>query len=77
MRRARLKERLERVDCKAGVTHDAGHGECIDWIVPWDGQNTHAVGHDDVLALASDAKAGFLEGADGIQMVDARKLPHG
>jgi hypothetical protein len=29
-----------------------------------------------VFALASDAKTSFLEGADGIQMVDAGKLSH-
>jgi hypothetical protein len=53
------------------------HGEGIDGIVAGDGQNADAVSHDNVLALASNAKTGFLEGADGIQMVDAGKLSHG
>jgi hypothetical protein len=34
-------------------------------------------GSDNVFTLASDAETSFLEGADGIQMVDARKFSHG
>jgi len=41
-----------------------------------DGEDARAVGHDDVLTLASDPKAGFLERANGIKMVDACELRH-
>jgi len=34
-------------------------------------------GSEKVFTLASDAETIFLEGADGIQMVDAGKLSHG
>jgi hypothetical protein len=34
-------------------------------------------GSEKVFTLASDAETSFLEGADGIQMVDAGKFSHG
>ena len=73
---SRLQEVFERVDGEAGVTHDTAHGEGVNGIVAGDGQNTDAVGHDDVLALAGDTKISFLQGTNGIEVVDARPLAH-
>ena len=50
----RLKKRLERVEGETGVTHDAAHGQGIDWIVTRDSQDADAVSHNDVLSLAGD-----------------------
>ena len=72
----RSQQRLERVDGQASVAYDTAHGEGVHGIVAGDGQNTDAVGHDDVLALAGDTKTSFLQGTNGIEVVDAGQLTH-
>ena len=42
-----------------------------------DGEDARAVGHNDVLALADHRKPGLFEGADGIEMIDARNFWQG
>lgn len=44
----------------------------------WTGnrEDSHAIGHDHVLALAQHTKASLLECPDGILMIDARDLGH-
>ena len=74
---ARSEELTELLNRKAGIADDSAKGEGVDRVVTWDGQNSAAVRHDDMLALTHDHKAGFLEGAHGIEMVDAWNLRQG
>ena len=39
--------------------------------------NAQTVAHDDVLPLAHDPEASFLERANGVEMIDARDLRQG
>ncbi len=73
---AELKEFLEIVNAKAGIANDPAHGKCLDGIVARQGNESFAVAHDDVLALANNAKASFLEGSNRLLVVDARQLCH-
>jgi len=47
------------------------------WIVARNRHNANAIGHDNMLALAHDAKAGLLQSPNGIEMIDAGNLRHG
>lgn len=38
-----------------------------------EGENTAAIGHDNVLALAGDTESRLLERPDGITVIDARE----
>src|SRR5439155_26248165 len=46
-------------------------------IVSRNGHHADTVSHDDVLALPRDAEARLLQGANRVQVVDARQLRHG
>ncbi len=70
------KELLEFFCSETGITSDTAHGKCIDWVIAWNSNNANPVGHHDVLALANDAKIGFLKGLDRIEMVDAGDFRH-
>lgn len=61
---------------QTGVFDDAAHGVGVDGIGARDGQKALTVRHHDVLALTDNAKAGFLQCADGMEMIDAGKLRH-
>ena len=56
---------------------DAAHRERIDRIVARNRKDTLAIGHDDVLALASDAEASLFERSHGPEMVDTGYPGHG
>lgn len=71
-----LKQLAELVDGEPSIAYDAAHGDGVDWVVSGDGNPALAIGHYDVLALAQDAKACFLQRADCRQMIYARKLRH-
>jgi hypothetical protein len=45
---------------KPRILDDPAHGECLDRVVPRDGDLPGAVTQDDVLALADDLKAAFV-----------------
>ena len=71
----RLLEQLaELFDGEAGVTHEAAHGECVDWIVARDGEDSLAIRHHDVLALTCDPEPRLFEGAHCIKVIDAWNL---
>lgn len=70
----KLQKSAEGLDCEAGVTNDAAHSEGIHGIVPRNGEDPRAVGHNDVLALADNDEADFLERADRVEVVDAVDL---
>ena len=71
-----LQERAEVFFSEPGITDDAAHRECVDGIVPGNGDDPNTVGHHDVLALSSDPKARFLQSPDGVLMVDTRNARH-
>jgi hypothetical protein len=51
----------ELVRRKAGIPDNTAHGEPVHGVVPWDGHDAPAVGHDDVLALPRDLETGLLK----------------
>ena len=53
------------------------HRESLDRIVPRDRDLARAVTHHNVLALPDDLEARLFQGADRVQVVDARKAWHG
>lgn len=73
-RDAVLKKLTKLLRGKAGVTHNASERERINRVIARDGKNARAIGHDDMLALANDAKSGFLESANCCEMINAGNL---
>ncbi len=72
-----LQEITKLFGRESGVAHDPTERESVDGVVPRNRQDARAVRHDDVLALTDDGKPGFLQGAYGIEVVDARDLRQG
>ncbi len=62
---------------KTSITRDAAHRESIYWIVARNRDNSNAIRHHYMFALAHDAKTGFLQCLDGIEMIDAGNFRHG
>jgi len=71
------KQLAKLFDGEAGVPDDTAEGKRVDGVVTRDGEDTRAVGHNDVLALADHRKSGLFESADGIEMIDAWNLRQG
>ena len=61
---------------KAGILDNTTHRECVHGVMPWDGHDPPAVGHDDVLALPRDLKAGLLKRPNSPKVGDPRYLRH-
>ena len=74
--RQTLQERAEFLFTEPGIADDAAHRKCVNGIVPGDGDDSYTVGHHDVLALAGDSEAGFLQSSSGIMMIDTRNARH-
>ena len=74
--RQTLQDRAEFLFTEPGIAHDAAHRKCINGIVPGDGDDSHTVGHHDVLALAGDSEARFLQSPYRVLMVDTRNARH-
>lgn len=55
------KQFAKTVGGEARGANDATDGVGVDRIVAGNGQNSLAISHDDVFALADDAKAGFFQ----------------
>ena len=62
--------------CKAGILDDATHRERVHGVVPWDGQDSPAVGHDDVLALPGNVESSLFERPYGPKVRDPGHLRH-
>ena len=77
MRVRGLQQSTELFDRQTRIASDAAHGECIDGIVPRDGNDARAIAHDNMLSLARDMKAGFLERAHSVKVIDAREARQG
>ena len=71
MRVRQLHQCTELLDRQTRIASDAAHGECIDGIVPRDGNDTHTIAHDNMLSLTRDMKAGLLERAYSVKVIDA------
>ncbi len=50
---------------------DTAHGIRVDWIMPWDGDNSSAIRHDGVFSLPNYVKACPFKSTNGIRMVDS------
>lgn len=62
---------------ESGVADDPTERESIDGVVPRNRQDARAVRHDNVLALTDDHEPSLLQGAHGIEVIDARDLRQG
>jgi len=71
MRVEQLQQSTELLDGQTRIASDAAHGECIDGIVSRDGNDAHTIAHDDMLSLTRDMKAGLLERAHSVKVIDA------
>lgn len=76
-RRRPSEQPLELFDGEPCVTHDAAHRIGVHGIVAGYGEDSRAVGHDDVLSLACDAEASLLERSNGLLVMNPRNLGHG
>ena len=56
-----LEKFPELLGRKAGILDNAAHGERVHGVVPWDGHDPPAVGHDDVLALPGVVEPSLFE----------------
>jgi len=72
-----LQQILEFLNREARIANNASHGISINRIVPWDRKDSRAIRHDNVFALANDAKVRLLQGSHGIKVIYAGNLAHG
>jgi hypothetical protein len=73
----RSQELTKLLHGQTRVARDTTHGERVDRVVARDRHDALSVAHDDVLSLAHEPEAGFLECAYGVQVIDARDLGQG
>ena len=67
-------EFLELFDAETRIGRDATHRESVYGIVARNRHDAHAIGHDDVFALAQDLKASLFQSLHAIEMIDAENL---
>ena len=77
MRVRQLQQSTELLDRRSCIASDAPHGVCIDGIVPRDGNDAHTIAHDTMLSLTRDKKAGLLERAHRVKVIDAWEAGQG
>jgi len=68
---------FELIYRKTCVASDTTHRKCIHGIVPWDREDANSIRHDNVLSLAEDPKARFLQSPHSIKVINSRNLRHG
>jgi hypothetical protein len=61
---------------KTSISNDISHRYGIHRVVPWDREDLHAVGHDDMFSLAHHVEACFFQSADRIQVIDTGQPRH-
>ena len=66
-----LAKLLHREAC---IADDSAKRERVDGVMPGNGEDAGAIGHDNVFPLACDNKPGLFKGAHGIQVVDSGDL---
>ena len=64
------------MDGQAGITNDTAHGQCINWVMAWDGKNASTVRHDGVFSLAQDSESCFFKRSNCFLMINSREFPH-
>src|SRR5262249_28282214 len=75
--RTHLQKLAELIVGQSRVSDDVAHGDRVHRVVPRHRHHSAAVGHHDMLALARDLEADFLQRAHCVQVVDAGQLGHG
>ena len=66
-----LKQLFELLHAQAGIANDVTHRYCMHRIIPWDGNKTDSVRHDDVFALADYLEARFFQRSHGAEVRSA------
>ncbi|HEY5838181.1 MAG TPA: hypothetical protein VIT19_04030 [Pyrinomonadaceae bacterium] len=61
---------------QASIARNTAHSEGVNRVVPGNRYEANTVRHNDVFALAEDAKASLLESAHSIEVIDAGNLRH-
>ena len=77
MRVRQLQQITELLDRQTRIASDAAHGECVDGIVPRDGNDARTIAHDNMLSLTRNMKASFLERAHSVKVIDAWEARQG
>ena len=72
-----LQKRSKILRSQPCVSNDTAHGECIDRVVPRNGENACAVRHHDVPALTNNSIASFLQRPNSSTMIDPGQPRHG
>jgi hypothetical protein len=67
---------FELRDRETSITNDPTHREGVDGVCAGNGEDTCAIRHDDVLALAYHPETGLLKRAHGVEVVDAGDPGH-
>ena len=62
--------------CQPGILDNSAHRKCVHWVMPGDGNDSLAVGHDDVLPLPGDLESSPLQGLNSAQVGDSGNLRH-
>lgn len=62
---------------ETSISGNTTHGKSVNGIIAWNSDDSNAIGHDDVFALANYAESRLLESLDCIEMIDARDFGHG
>ncbi len=65
----------ELFDGESRVAHNTTHRKGVDGIVSRDSEDALSVGRHGVLAFANNAEPGPLQGANGVEMIDAGISP--
>jgi hypothetical protein len=69
-----LEEISKPIDSQARVANNSAHCESVDWIMPRNGEDSLAIGHDNGLALAENAKSSAFQRSNCLKMIDPRKF---
>ena len=71
-----LEKSFELFDRQTSVASNTTHGESVDRIVAWNRYYANTVRHHDVFTLAHYSKAGLLQSANRVEVIDAGNLRH-
>jgi hypothetical protein len=71
-----LEEFSKLFDRETSIADNTTHRERVDGIMAGNRKKPHTVRHDDMLALARNAKTRLLQGPDRLQMIDAGEFWH-
>ncbi len=71
---ASSKKHPEFLYAEPCVADDSTHGERIDWVMAWNGQDTSSVRHDNMSALPENPKACLFQCSHRSQMINSWQL---